>query len=203
MEVFKEESQNGLQYDEGEDANTAAVEIVKGTEVFVTDIAEFTPIPTAVETFVKIDITGHPLVKEVGGTIDYYSKEQATIADVKTSKRKPTISNYVVQQSIYKHLAEANDMPVRHNLIQSVVLAKREVSGSVLALEPQVDKAKYLVNHMLDKLEIVAKDIVPIEVLLPGNPGYYLCSGKYCAHYSTCPFVNGNAPAVKQQAIQL
>lgn len=197
MEAWKEETHDGVQFDDGENDKTAAVEIIKGTEAFVTDIAEFTPIPDFVEHFMKIDIA-HPLVKEIGGTIDYGSKHQQMIADLKTSRRKPTVSNYEVQQSIYKIIAKANNFDVQHNTIQSVVLAKKEVSGSVLSLQTNEDKAKYLINHMLDVLEIVAEDKIPAHHLLRGNPGYYLCSPKYCAHYATCPFVNGDTPkAVK------
>lgn len=202
MEAFKEETHDGVQYDEGENANTAQAEIIKGVGAFVTDIAEFTPIPDFVEHFLKVDID-HPLVKEVGGTIDYGNKQQKTIADLKTSKRKPTVANYEVQQSIYKFLAQQNNFDVEHNLIQSVVLGKTETSGMVLPLQTNVDKAKYLVNNMLDVLEIVAADKIPAHHILRGNPGYYLCSPKYCAHYKTCPFVNGDAPKPVTKAIAL
>lgn len=190
VEAWKEETHDGVKFDDGEDHNTAIKEIVRGTEAFVTDIAEFTPIPNVVEHFLKIDLS-HPLVKELGGTIDYYCRDQQALADVKTSKRKPTVSNYTTQQSVYKMLAEANDMPVKHNLIQSIVLGKTSADGSVVALTPNMDQAKYLVNNMLDTLEVVSKDIMPIHYLLRGNPKYYLCSEKYCAHYATCPFVKG------------
>lgn len=202
MEAFKEETHDGVQFDEGENVNTAQVEIIRGTEAFVSDIAEFAPIPDFVEHFFKIDID-HPLVKEVGGTIDYGNVAQKAIADLKTSRRKPTVANYEVQQSIYKHLANANNFEVEHNLIQSVVLGKKEVAGIVLPLQTNVDKAKYLVNNMLDVLEVVAQDIMPIHHILRGNPGYYLCSPKYCAHYATCPFINGNAPKPVAKVVAL
>lgn len=195
IEAFKKETEDGVQYDDGENSNTAIVEIVRGTETFVSDIAEFTPIPSAVEHFVKVDIT-HPLVSEIGGTIDYYSHKHRTLADLKTSKRKPTVSNYVTQQSTYKYLAEANGMPVEHNLIQAVVL-KASPEGSVLSLEPDVAQAKFLINHMLDTLEVLVTDKIRPELLLRGNPKYYLCSEKYCAQYKTCPFVRGEAPVAK------
>lgn len=201
VEAWKEETNDGVSFDDGENANTAISEIIRGTETFVADITEFTPIPSVVEHFVKVDVT-HPLVQEVGGTIDYYCKSQKTLADLKTSKRKATVSNYVTQQSIYKFLAEANDMPVEHNLIQNVVL-KKDPEGAILALEPDVAQAKFLVNHMLDVLDVLAQDKIRPEILLPGNPKYYLCSAKYCAQYKTCPFVKGNAPAASAKAVKL
>lgn len=188
MEAWKEDTHDGVNFDDGEDANTAAVEIVKGIEAFTEDIVPFTQIPMAVEEFYKVDIE-HPLVAEMGGTVDYITKD--TIADVKTSKRKIAASGHVVQQSIYKYLAQANGVDVKHNLIQGVVLGKREVSGSILTLESDVPMAKGLVNGMLDTLDLIAKDVAPIHHILRGNPKHYLCSNKYCALHAECPFVNG------------
>ena len=201
VEAWKEETHDGVQFDDGENDNTAIAEIIKGTETFVADISEFTPIPTYVEHYVEVEIQ-HPLVNALGGTIDYYCKSQKTMADLKTSKRKPTPSNYTTQQSIYKYLAEANGLPVEHNLIQAVVL-KAAPEGAILALEPKVDQARFMVNHMLDVLDVLAQDKVRPELLLPGNPKYYLCSPKYCAQYKTCPFVNGTAPAASAKAVKL
>jgi len=188
MEAWKEETNDGVNFDMGEDHNTAAVEIVRGTEAFIEDVVPFTKIPVAVEEFFKVDID-HVLVKEMGGTVDYITSD--TIADVKTSKRKPMVKNYNTQQSIYKYLAQANGVNVEHNLIQGVVLKKASAEGMVLVMPTDVPLAKRLVNGMLDTLDIIAKDIAPIETILRGNPKYYLCSPKYCGEYETCPFVNG------------
>ena len=189
IETFHEEAKAGLQYDDGENSSTAEKTIIQGVSTFVSDIAEFAPIPTGVEMFVKVKID-HPLVEEIGGTIDYYNQSHKVIADLKTSKRKPTPANYVTQQSIYKYLAEANNLPVDYNQIQGVIL-KASPEGLILPLEPEVDQAKYLVNHMLDVLEVAVQDKAPLEILFPGNPKYYLCSEKYCANYKKCKFANG------------
>lgn len=189
MEAWKEQTHDGVNFEDGEDSGTAAVEIVKGTEAFIEDIVPFTVIPAAVEKFFKVDIE-HPLVAEMGGTVDYITHN--TIADVKTSKRKISTSGHTTQQSIYKYLAIANGVEVEHNLIQGVVLGKRSVDGSILQMETDVPLAKNLVNSMLDTLTIVAADVAPIETILRGNPKHYLCSPKYCGEYNTCPFVNGS-----------
>lgn len=188
MEAWKEEAQKGIQFDDGENANTAAVEIINGTAAFVEDIVPFTQIPDAVEEFFKIDVV-NPIVKEIGGTSDY--RKSTVIADVKTSKRKPTVSNYTVQQSTYKILAEANGFPITHNLIQGVVL-KKESEGMIMPIETNVPQAKMLINSMLETMEIIASDKAPIEMILRGNPKYYLCSPKYCALYP-CMWVKGDA----------
>lgn len=188
MEAWKEDTHDGVNFDDGENDGTAAVEIVRGIEAFMEDIVPFTKIPKAVEQFYKVDID-HPLVSEVGGTVDYITDD--TIADVKTSKRKISTANSKTQQSIYKYLAQANGVDVKHNLIQGVVLKKTGAEGMILTMETDVPLAKRLINGMLDTLEIIAKDVVPIETILRGNPKYYLCSPKYCGEYPTCPFVNG------------
>ncbi len=186
---FEEQvEKEGVEYDEGENKNTAIVEILRGNEAFADDIAVFVPIPKAVEIYYEVPIQ-HPLVVAVGGTIDYIT--DTMIADIKTSKRALTPSSYVVQQSVYKYLAEANGLTVLANTIQGIVLKKKEADGMVLPLETNVPQAKFLINGMLDRLDLAVKDVAPLEVLFPGNPKYYLCSNKYCEHYETCPFVNG------------
>lgn len=188
MEAWKEESQKGIQFDDGENANTATVEIIKGTEAFVEDIVPFTQIPDAVEEFFKIDVV-NPIVAEVGGTSDY--RKGGIIADIKTSKRKPVVTSYTVQQSTYKILAEANGFNITENLIQGVVL-KQAPEGMILPIETNVPQARQLINGILETMEIIATDKMPIEMLLRGNPKYYLCSDKYCALYP-CMWVKGDA----------
>jgi len=183
MEAWKEEAHKGIQYGDNEDEGTCAVEIIKGTEAFAEDIVPFSKIPVATEKFFKVDIE-HPLITELGGTVDYIT--DTVIADLKTSKRKPTVSNYSTQQSIYTYLAVANGIDVQHNLIQAVVM-KKVPEGMVLPMEADVDSAKILVNTILDTLDYVAKDIMPIELLLRPNPKYMFCSNKFCNFYGNCP----------------
>lgn len=184
IEEFQEVAKEGLRYDNGEDSNTAEKEVAGGTQAFVEDCVPFLDIPEAVETRFEIAISGHPIVSSVGGTVDYLGK--GILDDVKTSKRTPTTANYKTQQSIYRHLAEANGHPIKHNRIQGVVLTKKP-KGTILDMEVDVDQAKYIVNSLLDTLEIAAKDIVPIDTLFRCNTKYYLCSAKYCAFYGSCP----------------
>ena len=195
MEAWKEEMKNGMNYGKGEDENTCAVEIIKGTSAFVDDIVPFTPVPTAVEEFYTIPIK-HVFVEELGGTIDYISDD--TIADVKTSKRKSGPEGHRVQQSIYRMLANENGRDIKHNLIQQVVMNKNPV-GNILQLEPDIDQAKYLVNGILDTLDLVAKDVAPIETILRPNPKHIFCSQKFCPHYNSCPAIKGNLRPTQSQ----
>lgn len=200
MGAWKEETQNGMQFGKDENEGTCAVEIIKGTQSFVEDIVPFTSIPMAVEQFYKVDLV-HPFISEIGGTIDYITHD--TIADVKTTKRKSGPEGHTVQQSIYKYLAIANGIDVKHNLIQQVVL-KKEPEGAILQLEADIPQAKYLVNTLMDTLELVHKDIVPIETILRPNPKHVFCSERFCAHYRTCPAIKGNLkPAVQTKKIKL
>lgn len=188
IDEWKNESkETGVTLGDNESENSCQLEVIQGINAFVDDIVPFTDIPTGVEKFYEVELD-HPIVGSVGGTIDYINKD--TIADVKTSKRKSAADGHVVQQSIYRYLAEANGEKIKHNLIQQVVL-KKQPEGAILTLEPNVDYAKNLVNGILDTLDIVHKDIVPIEYLFRGNPKHVFCSDKFCAFYNSCPYSKG------------
>lgn len=199
IQEFQEQeklAEGKLRFDDGENQKTAAVEVVRGVEAYVDDIVEFADIPLAVETRMEVEISDHPIVKQVGGTLDYLGKDN--IVDTKTSKRKATPGNYEIQQSIYKELAQQNGHKVDYNLIHNVVLGKRDVRGEILQMPTNVPKAKTVMNNLLDTLEVLAEDIVKPEVLFKGNPKYYLCSDKYCAFYKDCMFVKGEQPEQKK-----
>lgn len=185
---FEEDIKDGVKYDDGENKDTAIVEITNGVEAFADDIGQFVMIPDFVEEYFEIPLE-HQLVVAVGGTVDYLAKN--TLADIKTSKRKLSPQSYVVQQSIYQMLAEANGHTINNATIQGVVLGKRSVDGMVLPLHTNVEQAKFMVNGILDRIDVAMAGDAPLHVLFPGNPKYYLCSNKYCEQYETCPFVNG------------
>ena len=185
---YQEAHQQGLQYDEGEDQNTAETAVVEGVYTFIEDIVPFTPIPLAVEKRVSIKMD-HPVVEEIAGTIDYLNNN--TVADLKTSKRKPIPESYVTQQSVYKFLAEKNGYQVSNSVIQGIVL-KAKPEGHILKLQPKVERARFMLNSMLDTLRLYYEDKVPPEVLFRGNPKYYLCSPKYCSLYGkSCGYSKG------------
>jgi len=187
-----EEFQNidvDLQYDAGENTQTAEATVREGITAFIDDIVPFTDIPVAVEQFIEIELD-HPVVSGMGGTIDYITHD--TIADVKTSKRKPVPASHTTQQTVYKILAESTGLNIKHNLIQGVALTKNPM-GHILELEPKVDRTKFLINSMLDTLEAFNNGVDP-KLLFRGNPKYYLCSPKYCQLYNCgCPYINGDA----------
>lgn len=193
VEAYREELQKGVQFDEGESEESSIKEIAKGTEAFLSDIAVYVPIPVAVEQRFTIPLAGHSLVTAISGTVDYITAD--SISDLKTGKRKATVSNYTTQQSIYRMLAEANGVDVKYNTIQNVVL-KTAPEGMVLPIETNIQQSKKLLNTMLDTIDIAMQDVVPLETLFRGNPRYMLCDKKYCNLYSICPFVNGEQKAL-------
>lgn len=197
--LIEQSQEADINYDEGEDLNTATKEAISGAKTFAEDIAPFTPIPIAVETRFTVDID-NPVVAAVSGTVDYINND--TIADLKTSKRKPVPASYSTQQSIYKFLAEANGQNVKHNMIQGVVL-KAKPEGHILELVPDVEKAKFAVNTILDVAEVFNQQVVAPDILFRGNPKYYLCSNKYCALHSTCPYVKGELDTKPEPKVNL
>jgi len=183
------DNEDTLMYEHGEDSHMAENLIQSGVEVFVEDIVPYVDIPDHVEHFLKIDID-NVVVNELGGTIDYVIPKE--ISDVKTSKRKPVPQSYVTQQDVYKLLAEKHGFNIERQTIQGIAFTKTPV-GHILEVESQMDRTKYLVNHLLDTLTAFHDGVDP-KLLFRGNPKYYLCSEKYCTFYTRgCPYVNGEA----------
>ncbi len=188
VEAFEKDIEDGVKYGKDENANTSIVEIAHGVETFADDIGQFVAMPTFIEEYFEVPLE-HKLVTAVGGTVDYIAGK--TLADIKTSKRKPAPQSHVVQQSIYKFLAESNGHEINNSTIQGVVLKKSGSDGMVLPLETNVEQAKFLINGILDRIDVALEDTIPLHVLFPGNPKYMFCTRLYCEHYETCPFVLG------------
>jgi hypothetical protein len=188
-----------LNYDSGENLNSAQGEIRGGIEAFVEDIVPFTDIPMAVEERYTIALN-HIMVEDISGTVDYIKED--TIADVKTSKRKPVPANYKTQQSIYKMLAQANGIDVKYNLIQGVVL-KTQPQGHIMEMESDIPQAKFLVNSILDTLEVYHKDIIDPEILFRPNTKHYLCTPKYCSFYGKSCTATGGQGRPTQHVVKL
>ncbi len=186
------ESDGRMKYDVDMDDDLARLAIAKGTKAFVDDIVPYTAIPKAVEKRYTVAID-HCMVKDISGTVDYIGKE--CIADVKTSKRKIIANSHTIQQSIYKYLAEQNGETIKRNLIQGVILQKTKTVGSIEEMTTNVDQAKFLINNLLDKLDVLNEGKVDPDILFPGNPKHFLCSDMYCNLRPTCPFVHGSKVA--------
>tara|TARA_B110000211_G_C14075485_1_gene551834 strand:+ start:408 stop:1205 length:798 start_codon:yes stop_codon:yes gene_type:complete len=183
------EKEGNVFYKDRENKNTAEKEVVNGTKAFLTDIVPKTDIPLAVEKRLSYEVD-HPLVARVSGTVDYITSD--TIADLKTSGRKISPQDHVLQQSIYNFLAVKNGIKVDKLQIQSIILSKTTPPrGEIMSLTPNIPQALYITNHLLDSLKVAHEGKVDPKLLFRGNPKYFLCSDAYCSQHSTCPFVNG------------
>ena len=98
--LVEQDLTDDIRWDNGEDLETGIREAQAGVETFISDIVPFVDIPEAVEERFTIKFEDHPIVDGLSGTVDYRSAD--TIADVKTSKRKPVPQSYETQQSLYK-----------------------------------------------------------------------------------------------------
>lgn len=188
VEAWNEEKQKGIQFGAGENDNTCAAEIVSGLDTYIEDIQPYVVLPTGVEKRFTVNITNHPIVEGISGTLDYVEENMGIIADLKTGKKKHTVSHSATQQSIYKFLAVENGVNVKISNIQSVVL-KAKPEGHVMDAQININKAKAVVNTLLDTLEVLNEDKIDPNILFRGNPKYWLCSPKYCAFYNSCKFV--------------
>ncbi|MCI4437680.1 MAG: PD-(D/E)XK nuclease family protein [Ignisphaera sp.] len=176
-------------------ASEAEVLVKGGAVAFMQDIAPITDIPIAVEHRFSKPID-NSWFTSLSGTVDYISLD--TIGDIKsTSKTISSGAGYLTQQSIYKHLAKFNGLPIEHNIIQGVILTKIP-KGQILSMEANEDRALYLVENLLDTMDIMTKDIIDPKILFRGNPKHMFCSPSYCNLYYECIFVKETAPEVKQ-----
>lgn len=187
IDCFREETKEGFTKNNDETTDTCEKEIVGGLKAWVEDAAPFLQVPTGVEEFFKVNID-NPIVTELGGTVDYIG--HGIIDDVKTSKRMVTGSSYDTQQAIYKYLAEENGHEIKHSRLQVVVL-KKTPEAAILNIDPNVEQAKVAINGILNTMDLIAKDVAPIELILRGNPKHMFCSDKFCAFHNDCPWVKG------------
>lgn len=187
-EAWDEESQKGLRFDANEDDATAMREVRQGINTFIDDIVPWVDIPTGVEQRFTVQIDNHPIVEAVSGTLDYINENTGFLADIKTGKRKHSVADSEIQQSIYKFLAESNGVEVKGATIQNVVL-KTKPEGHIMDSAINIPRAKAIVNTLLDTLDVYNEDTVDPDMLFRGNPKYYLCSPKYCNFWAKCRFV--------------
>lgn len=165
--------------------------VVGGAKAFMLDIAPVTEIPMAVERrFTKV--VENSWFSAVSGTVDYITMD--TIGDIKsTSKTISSGSNYVTQQSIYKHLAKHEGLPIEHNIIQGVILTKVP-KGQILSMDANENRALALIDSIMTTMDLCTRDIIDPMILFRGNPKHIFCSATYCNLYYDCPFVKEIAP---------
>lgn len=172
--------QDAISFDDVDPFDAARI-VASGAKAFMQDIAPITDIPDAVEKRYSFDL-GHNI--RVSGSCDYVKDN--ILGDIKSTKRKPATAHYLLQQSCYAILRDMNNEPTTTALIQAVVFGK-ETRGEVIELELDKAKAKYVVNHMAEKIKIWKQDVVDEKMLFGCNTEWYLCSPKYCSLHGKCP----------------
>lgn len=173
-------AEDDLQYEEDMIPITASGLAAEGAKVFMQDIAPSTDIPDAVEKRYSIEFPEDDI--QIAGSIDYVKGN--IIGDIKTTKRKPSMDHYMLQQGAYAVLRDANGEPTDVSRIQAIVFTK-EPYGTELSLSLNKLYSKYTINSIIEKVMTWREDKVPPELLFSPNPSWYLCDKKYCAFYGT------------------
>jgi len=143
--------------------------------------------PKAVEKFYRLELSSKA-VEAIQGTADIILQDN-TIADIKVTLRKAQPKHYIMQLSTYALLIEKLDnVEVKKAEIHNIVDTKL---AAVLPLELHKKQVKYIINNLIDTLEVMQEGKVAPEILFKGNPQSFLCDKKYCDFYDKCPFVKG------------
>ena len=160
-------------------------------KIVVENISLYEPLmertePNQVEAHFRLPITSD-YVEALEGTADIV--EKASIVDIKTTLRKATPRNYVLQLSAYALLAENEfgkkfDTAGIHNIVNGKAVYD-------LPLELAKERTHYLLETLVKSVDTVLSGKAAPEVVFTGNPTGFLCDSKYCKLYHDCPFVKG------------
>jgi hypothetical protein len=171
-ETFKELDKEGMKYNGFDTFESCQKEAIEGAKCFTREIAPKEAIPKAVEKFYSIDLQNG---FEIAGSVDYVGVDM--IADLKTTRKKATPNNYLLQQSIYAVLSGAKECK-----IQNIVLKKKPESH-ILPLEHNIKYTKKIVNDLITRIKSYQES--GNSLLFPANPTSCLCSDKYCSFFGT------------------
>lgn len=173
-----------LEYGKDESYHTYERDLIHGMKEYYKDLMpETNPIDVEKRYTVPLD---HPVFESVSGTLDIVLDRG--IVDLKHTKRKTSASKYVLQQSTYSFLREANNETVNFLEIHNVVRGK---SVERLALAPKVDYARYIINQILDTTEKFIETGDPSLFRGTNSHAYFLCSEQWCGYWKDCPHVAG------------
>lgn len=173
-----------LEYGKDENYNTYERDLVQGMKDYYRELMPETN-PVAVEKRYTVNLD-HPVFESVSGTLDIVLDRG--IVDLKHTKKKTNADKYVLQQSTYTFLRQANDEICNFNEIHNVIRGK---GVERLALAPKVDYARYVINQILDSTERFLETGDPTIFRGTNSHAYFLCSPQWCGYWSTCPHVAG------------
>lgn len=173
-----------LEFGKNESYDTYEKDLIHGIKEYYKELMPNTN-PIAVEKRYTVAIE-HPIFESVSGTVDIVLDRG--IVDLKHTNSKTNAAKYVLQQSTYTFLRQANDEVCNFNEIHNVVRGK---NAERLALAPKVDYARYIINQVLDLTERFWETEDPSLFRGTNTYAYFLCSPQWCGYWSKCPHVEG------------
>lgn len=122
-------------------------------------------VPKFVEHTMQIDIGDNVIVK---GTADYISHD-GMVEDIKTSARKATPQQHVLQLGIYAKLAQHNgvDANMTDSRIQNIAYTKNKTSGYLLPFKLDEHLSTYVVNDIKDRVVLARQKPIRDTTSLP------------------------------------
>lgn len=184
VETWKACNEQELEYGEGDNYQACEDDLLQGIENYYEGIMQVTQ-PKSVEQTYEIKLDS-PVVECVKGTIDIDLENG--LADIKVTNKKTQTTKYVIQQSIYSILKEANNEECKTASIHNVVRGKE---ANVLDLNLSKQYAKNWVNTIIDTLEEFDRTKNPLLFRGCSPVSNFLCSPKFCGYWKNCPFVKG------------
>ncbi len=185
--VEKRCEEEEIRFEEFESVDAAKDDAVKGVEVYAKEIVPKVEIPVKVEHYFEAEIDDDITI---GGTTDAINPD-GKIRDIKTSTRKVQPSKYLEQLSIYKRLAEVNDIKTQDTaIIENVVFLKNEVGAHVIEVPIDVEGTKRKIDDIVRRIKVWKEGKIDTDLLFPPNPNSFMCSDKYCPIYHECYIKN-------------
>lgn len=175
---------NDLEYGKGEDYQLYETQLLKGMKEYYNELMPVTD-AVAVERRYTVALD-HPVFSAVSGSLDI--ELDRGVVDAKFTKRKTNANKYVLQQSTYSWLKEANGGVSNFNEIHNIIRGK---GVERLSLAPKKDYARYVINQILDTTEQFLETGEPNLFRGTNSHAYFLCSEQWCGYYSKCPHVQG------------
>lgn len=173
-----------LEFGKDESYHTYEKDLIHGMKEYYKELMpETNPIDVEKRYTVQLD---HPVFESVSGSLDIVLDRG--IVDLKHTKKKTNASKYVLQQSTYTFLRQANGEVCNFNEIHNVIRGK---GVERLALAPKVDYARYVINQILDATEQFLETGDQSLFRGTNSHAYFLCSPEWCGYWGVCPHVEG------------
>ncbi|BAF69568.1 PD-(D/E)XK nuclease family protein [Nitratiruptor sp. SB155-2] len=191
--VEKRVEEEEFRFEDFETPEQAKDDAVKGVEVYAKEIVPKVDIPIQVEHYFEAELDDDI---KIGGTTDSINPD-GKIRDIKTSTRKVQPSKYIEQLSIYKRLAEVNDIKTQDKaIIENVVFLKNNIGAHVMEVQIDVEGTKRKIDDIVKRIKLWKEandEFGKLDILFPPNPNSFMCSEKFCPIYNSC-YIKNDVP---------